>query len=210
MLIRTCRHSLETLQTRKLAGKLKDFQGLIGELVDFSGGTLLDSGRIVMNNLIRGQRDPKSKVGGAKPGDLVMRALDRAQESLYVELPPCVILEVKTSWNSLCETLAIQAANWDQRLVAAGQMICMTGGHGNAFGRVADGPHEVIKAVREQVHAGSDVIKIMAAGGVMTPGVNPEDADHSLEELTVGIHEGHRFNRTCAGHAQGSEGVLNE
>ncbi|MEK9668022.1 MAG: amidohydrolase family protein, partial [Deltaproteobacteria bacterium] len=94
-------------------------------------------------------------------------------------------------------------------ILAAGQMICMTGGHGNAFGRVADGPHEVIKAVREQVHAGSDVIKIMATGGVMTPGVNPEDAHYSLEELTVGIHEGHRFNKTCASHAQGSEGVLN-
>ena len=43
----------------------------------------------------------------------------------------------------------------------------------------------------------------------MTSGVNPEDAHHSLEELTVGIHEGHRFNKTCASHAQGSEGVLN-
>ncbi|GIT02795.1 MAG: hypothetical protein CM1200mP28_00540 [Deltaproteobacteria bacterium] len=30
-------------------------------------------------------------------------------------------------------------------------MICMTGGHGNAFGRVADGPGEVLKAVREQI-----------------------------------------------------------
>ena len=40
-------------------------------------------------------------------------------------------------------------------ILAAGQLICMTGGHGNAFGRVADGPNEVIKAVREQVHVGS-------------------------------------------------------
>ena len=37
----------------------------------------------------------------------------------------------------------------------------------------------------------------------MTSGVNPEDAHYSLEELTVGIHEVHRFNKTCASHAQG-------
>ncbi len=63
--------------------------------------------------------------------------------------------------------------------------------------------------MREQIHAGSDVIKLMATGGVMTPGVNPEDAHYTEEELRVGVDEGHRFNRTCASHAQGSAGILN-
>ena len=76
---------------------------------------------------------------------------------------------------------------------AAGKMICMTGGHGNRMGRVADGIEEVVKAVREQVHAGSDLVKIMATGGVMTPGVNPEDAHYSAEEMAVGIAEANRF-----------------
>ncbi|GIT73586.1 MAG: hypothetical protein Ct9H300mP28_34000 [Pseudomonadota bacterium] len=80
----------------------------------------------------------------------------------------------------------------------------MTGGHGNVFGRVADGPDEVLKAVREQIHAGSDVIKLMATGGVMTPGKS-EDAHYSEEELRVGVNEGHRFNRKCPSHAQGSQ-----
>jgi len=92
---------------------------------------------------------------------------------------------------------------------AAGRMICMTGGHGNIFGRIADGPDEVLKAVREQIHAGSDVIKLMATGGMMTPGVNPEDAHYTEEELRIGVNEGHRFQRTCASHAQGAEGILN-
>jgi imidazolonepropionase-like amidohydrolase len=92
---------------------------------------------------------------------------------------------------------------------ASGRVICMTGGHGNKNGRVADGVDEVIKAVREQIHAGSDLIKMMATGGVMTKGVNPEDAHYSAEEMAAGISEGHRFHRTCASHAQGSEGILN-
>ena len=94
-------------------------------------------------------------------------------------------------------------------MMASGRMICMTGGHGNRYGRVADGVDEVVKAVREQVHAGSDLIKIMATGGVMTPGVNPEDAHYSAEEMAAGIKEGHRFHKHCASHAQGAEGILN-
>ena len=43
----------------------------------------------------------------------------------------------------------------------------------------------------------------------MTSGVNPEDAHYSEQELRVGVNEGHRFNRKCASHAQGSAGILN-
>ena len=92
---------------------------------------------------------------------------------------------------------------------AAGKMICMTGGHGNRIGRIADGVDEVVKAVREQVHAGSDLVKIMATGGVMTPGVNPEDAHYSAEEMAAGVAEGKRFHKPSASHAQGRDGILN-
>ena len=94
-------------------------------------------------------------------------------------------------------------------IMAAGKMICMTGGNGNAFGRIADGPDEVLKTVREQIRGGSDVIKLMGTGGFMTPRVNPEDAHYTEEELRTGVNEGHRFNRTCASHAQGAAGILN-
>ena len=67
----------------------------------------------------------------------------------------------------------------------------------------------MVKAVREQIHAGSDLIKLMATGGVMTPGVDPEDAHYSAEELAAGIAEGNRFHRPCASHAQGRDGILN-
>jgi imidazolonepropionase-like amidohydrolase len=85
----------------------------------------------------------------------------------------------------------------------------MTGGHGNRIGRVADGVDEVVKAAREQIHAGCDLVKIMATGGVMTPGVNPEDAHYSAEEMAAGIGEAQRFHRPTASHAQGRDGILN-
>jgi imidazolonepropionase-like amidohydrolase len=49
----------------------------------------------------------------------------------------------------------------------------------------------------------------MATGGVMTPRVNPEDANYTDEELRTGVNERHRLNRTCAIHAQGTVGILN-
>ncbi len=61
----------------------------------------------------------------------------------------------------------------------------------------------MIKAVREQIHAGADLLKLMATGGVMTPGVNPEDAHFTFEEISAGIQEAKRFHKRSASHAQG-------
>ncbi len=59
------------------------------------------------------------------------------------------------------------------RILCAGQMVCMTGGHGWQIGIEADGPDEVRKAVRRQLKAGVDVVKLMATGGICTVHVNP-------------------------------------
>src|SRR3569833_1272920 len=57
------------------------------------------------------------------------------------------------------------------RLSCANQTICMTGGHASWIGVEADGPEGVRKAVREQLKAGADCIKLIATGGVMSPGM---------------------------------------
>ncbi|MBU2515696.1 amidohydrolase family protein [bacterium] len=95
------------------------------------------------------------------------------------------------------------------RMLVSGQQICMTGGQGWEFGREADGADEVRKAAREQIKAGCDIVKLMATGGIMTPGVDPGAAQLTEEELRAGVEEAHRANRKCASHAQGTEGILN-
>lgn len=72
------------------------------------------------------------------------------------------------------------------QFLAAGAVICMTGGHGWTFGgRQCDGEDEVRKGTREQLRAGADLIKVMATGGVLTPGVEPGNPQLSFEELKV-------------------------
>jgi len=95
------------------------------------------------------------------------------------------------------------------RTLNAGLAICMTGGHAWFIGRQADGPDEIVKAVREQVRAGADVIKFIATGGVLTPGVSPGAAQLTFEELQAGVEEAARSGRRVAAHAHGAEGMKN-
>ncbi len=93
------------------------------------------------------------------------------------------------------------------RLLCAGKQITMTGGQGWPIGRESDGPDEVRKAVREQLKAGADLIKLMATGGVLTPGVEPGAAQLAEDELRAGVIEAQKAGRRTAAHAQGTEGV---
>ena len=93
------------------------------------------------------------------------------------------------------------------RIVATNLVVCMTGGHGNWLGREADGPDDVRRAVREQLKAGADCVKLIATGGVMTPGVQPGAQQLTDEELRAGVDEAHKAGCKAAAHAHGSDGI---
>ena len=188
----------------------REFDGFAGEEVDCSEGTVMP-GLIDchVHLLFRGEPDPMAALEKLDAAHAVVRALEHAADTLRGGTT-----SVRDCGGREYQEFAVRNACNDGRfpgptIRAAGKMICMTGGHGNRVGRVADGPDEVVKAVREQIHAGCDLVKIMATGGVMTPGVNPEDAHYSAEEMAVGIAEAKRFHRPTASHAQGAEGILN-
>ena len=186
------------------------FDGFAGSVVDTTDGTLMPGLIDCHVHLCLGaEGDPGTAAEKLLPGQTVMKALARAQATLaggVTGVRDC-------GGRNYLEFAVRDACNAGDQLGpsirASGRMICMTGGHGNKHGRIADGIDEVVKAVREQIHAGSDLVKIMATGGVMTPGVNPEDAHYSAEEMAAGISEANRFHRHTASHAQGAEGILN-
>ena len=89
------------------------------------------------------------------------------------------------------------------RLVTAAWPIMRTGGHGYFLGREADGPWEVRKAVREQLRAGADMIKIIPSGGMSTRGSSPVALEMTREEIEAAIDEAHRAGRKIAAHVHG-------
>jgi imidazolonepropionase-like amidohydrolase len=95
------------------------------------------------------------------------------------------------------------------RVRAAGRVVTMTGGHGHFIGREADGPDEVRKAVRAEIKGGANFIKVMATGGVLTPGVDPSQTTFQLEELEAAVEEAHKAGRPAASHAIGNGGIKN-
>jgi imidazolonepropionase-like amidohydrolase len=97
------------------------------------------------------------------------------------------------------------------RLIAGGDPICITGGHSSVWGAMeADGPVGVVRAVRAQIGRGAAVIKFMGSGGLGTyPDEEPGIPEFTIEELTAGVAEAHKFHRRTATHAYSTEAITN-
>jgi imidazolonepropionase-like amidohydrolase len=78
------------------------------------------------------------------------------------------------------------------RLLVCGEAIIQTGGHTYWCCREASGADEMRRAVREQVRAGADLIKIMACHDLL---------EFTDEELAAVVDETHRNGLTITAHA---------
>ena len=96
------------------------------------------------------------------------------------------------------------------RVIPAGSALTITGGHGHNIGiaRQVDGTDAIRRAVREEIRAGALAIKLIATGGVLTPGIGATFTAFTPEELTAAIEEAHSWDRGVAAHAIGAEGIL--
>lgn len=95
------------------------------------------------------------------------------------------------------------------RILAAGRALTITGGHGHSvgFAREVDGPDGVRRAVREEIRAGATAIKLIATGGVLTPGITHDFTAFTQEELSAAVEEAHSWGRVVGAHAIGPEGI---
>ncbi len=94
------------------------------------------------------------------------------------------------------------------RVIASGHGITTTGGHLWWCGVEADSEVAVRRAVRAQVKAGADFIKVFATGGGSTPGTNALAAQYSEVEMRALTEEARRLDKRVASHAHGTPGVL--
>ena len=92
------------------------------------------------------------------------------------------------------------------RLLVCGAPITTTGGHLHWCGLRADTHDEVIRAVRQMVEAGADFIKVMATGGMMTPGSQAGHSQYDLATLRALVTDAHRLKRHVAAHVLGADG----
>jgi imidazolonepropionase-like amidohydrolase len=95
------------------------------------------------------------------------------------------------------------------RIVAAGRPICARGGHGSTFMSLeVDGPESAAAAARAQLAAGARVIKVMATGGMMTPGQVAGEPQLGLAEMRAVVEVAQAAGVPVAAHSEGIEGTL--
>lgn len=93
------------------------------------------------------------------------------------------------------------------RMLVAGKPVAATGGHIWYWAREADGPEEVRKAVREQIKAGADLIKIMLSGGAANVGERPDRMQLKEDEIRAAVTEATSSGRRVAAHALPSRAI---
>lgn len=110
------------------------------------------------------------------------------------------------------------------RLLVSGRPLSQTGGHGDfripaeqtlPLGNLAglstwicDGVEEVRKATRELLRQGVDQIKVMAAGGAMSPSDQLEAVQFSPEELKAAVWEAKAAGKYVMAHVYSAKSIL--
>lgn len=105
------------------------------------------------------------------------------------------------------------------RIIASGFAITPDGGHGDVAGfspavndalrspSACSGPDDCRRAVRRQIQAGADVIKITATGGVLSNTAAGVEQQFSDAELQAIVEAAHAMGRRVTAHAHGAGGI---
>ena len=105
------------------------------------------------------------------------------------------------------------------RIVAAGQILCGTGGlldsmppwvryeSDVALGRIVNGPDEVRRAVRDQIKGGVDFVKVAASGVAGSPYTDAETEDLGVDEIRAAVVEAARHRRWVHAHAHSAASI---
>jgi imidazolonepropionase-like amidohydrolase len=150
------------------------------------------------------------QVRGENTATLAARAIRNAQLCLLAG-----VTTVRDLGDVNLVTLAIRdaiAAGWvaGPRILASGAPITVTGGHCHWLGGPeSDDVPALRRAVRSLAKAGVDWIKVMASGGMMTPGSVHTQPSYSEDELRVVVTEARRLGLRVAAHCLCTAAVAN-
>ena len=92
-------------------------------------------------------------------------------------------------------------------VLVAGPPITRRGGHCWFLGGEADTDAELEAEVALRAERGCDVVKVMATGGVITPGFLPHESQYEVEQLRTIVTAARAVGLPVAAHAHGPEGI---
>ncbi|ALE92373.1 hypothetical protein AOC05_08660 [Arthrobacter alpinus] len=92
-------------------------------------------------------------------------------------------------------------------IVASGPPLTSTNGHCHYLGGEVAGTEEIIRAVAERVERGVDIIKVMASGGVNTPGTDAMLTQFTADQMRLIVDRAHAAGVPVTAHAHGTPAV---
>lgn len=104
-------------------------------------------------------------------------------------------------------TLAARALDGLPRVVAAGPPLTEPGGHCHYLGGEASGVDGVRRAVAEHAERGVDVVKVMASGGMLTPGTDTFGVQFREDDLRAVVDCAHEAGLQVLAHAHSLAGI---
>jgi imidazolonepropionase-like amidohydrolase len=96
---------------------------------------------------------------------------------------------------------------WGPRLLCCGQPLTTPDGHCAFWGGAVATRLDIDRQIGLQVEAGSEWIKVMATGGVFTPGSRARDTQFALPRLCAIVETAARAGRPVAAHCHGTAGI---
>ena len=93
------------------------------------------------------------------------------------------------------------------RIVAAGPPITAPGGHCHYLGGEASGLDGIRAALDERREQGVDVVKVMAAGGMLTKGTDVFGVQFTADELRTLVEAAHEADLAVLAHAHSLAGI---
>ncbi|MEM7346223.1 MAG: amidohydrolase family protein [Chloroflexota bacterium] len=197
------------------AGKI----AAIGPQADLMTGseteTVIDlRGLTVLPGLVESHDHLGSNFGGAGWDDSIPTVAIRG-----AHLARTLLLRGITTLRDMGEPAGVDFA-WKQalaqgemvgpRLLVSGQPIIATGQHISHWGDVADTIPELRKAIRRQIHAGADLIKVFQTGitsPMLTDPQAPVRYNYSKEEMKAIVECATRLGKQVAVHGHGGPGT---
>ena len=179
--------------------------------IDASGKTVLPGLINAHTHLTLDGRSPDPMAMAVKDGAYIslVKAIGCAKEHLAAGVTTVRDLGAMEGIDFALKKAITEGMVIGPRMLVSGMAICITGGHGRPLAVEADGADSVRRAARLQLKNGADIIKLMATGGVMTPGVEPGSAELTVDEMKAAVEEAQKAGKRTASHAQGTQGIKN-
>jgi imidazolonepropionase-like amidohydrolase len=175
------------------------------EVIDLEGATLLPGLVDTHVHLVfDASTDPVGALA-ASDDDAVIGAIESAARTAVLG----GVTTVRDLGDRGFLTLAMRGTPGLPTIVCAGPPLTTPGGHCHYLGGATErGAGAVRGAVRAHAERGVDVIKVMASGGLLTPGTRETESQFTPDELRAIVDEAHHLGLPVTAHAHGTPAIV--